>query len=249
MTETPPDVKAHPFFSEAPPLDAKLWRYLSFPRFAYLLQTSHLHFSRVDLFDDHFEGAWPKSDAQHWEKVGQVFSVLFFTEKMRSNVAVSCWIEAPYELAAMWRLYAPGGDGVAVTTTFKKVFYVVKNGEIPGLVNDAGRVKYLDHYTDGLIGQLPAGAPYPNAYAPFTMKHRSYEHEKEVRALITSLQEIAKGGMDLPVSLSDFIDEIVISPFSDDWFGRVVTGLAELSSKLLRSKLARDLFYIGRGNP
>jgi hypothetical protein len=50
------------FFRNAPTPEAKLWRYLSFAKFASLLQSAQLHFIRVDHFDDHFEGAWPKSD-------------------------------------------------------------------------------------------------------------------------------------------------------------------------------------------
>jgi hypothetical protein len=49
----------NPIFSEIPPPDAKLWRYLSFAKFASLLHSQKLHFTRVDRLDDHFEGVWP----------------------------------------------------------------------------------------------------------------------------------------------------------------------------------------------
>jgi len=56
MTEQP---VLHPLFRDGPPPEAKLWRYLSFAKFASVLDSGLLHFTRVDRFDDHFEGAWP----------------------------------------------------------------------------------------------------------------------------------------------------------------------------------------------
>src|SRR5690242_4102968 len=149
------NVHVHPLFRNAPKPEAKLWRYLSFARLASLLQSSRLHFTRVDNFDDHFEGAWPKSDVEHWEKLKD-FRVVRFTELMRQRVAVSCWVESPHESAAMWRLYAPGAEGVAVTTSFGKLHSLVSTAALPGpeWLAGAGRVTYLDHSNKGLIEDL-----------------------------------------------------------------------------------------------
>jgi hypothetical protein len=88
MTEVP----VHPLFRDRPPPAAKLWRYLSFAKFASLLDASQLHFTRIDQFDDHFEGAWPQQDHAKWEKV-QGFNVTAFTERIRTAMGVSCWVE------------------------------------------------------------------------------------------------------------------------------------------------------------
>jgi hypothetical protein len=113
----------HPIFRDRPSSAAKLWRYLSFAKFAALLQSNLLHFTRADQFDDHFEGAWPLSDLRKWQKIAERgFDVASFTESMkRSRVAASCWFESPHESAAMWRLYAPGNEGVAISTNFGKL--------------------------------------------------------------------------------------------------------------------------------
>jgi hypothetical protein len=42
---------------ETPPIRTLLWRYMSFVKLASLLETRSLWFSRVDLFDDPFEGS------------------------------------------------------------------------------------------------------------------------------------------------------------------------------------------------
>src|SRR5262245_51322016 len=146
----------HPIFRNAPPPEAKLWRYLSFAKFASLLHSRQVHFTRVDHFDDHFEGAWPRSDLQYWtnERILRVFNVPGFTEDIRRRrVAASCWFESPHESAAMWRLYAPGEEGVAIVTTFGKLDNLIKTANPSWLVG-AARVKYIDHANEGWIEQV-----------------------------------------------------------------------------------------------
>ena len=41
--------------------DTTLWRYMSFEKFANLLATGSLFFSRADKYDDKFEGYIPES--------------------------------------------------------------------------------------------------------------------------------------------------------------------------------------------
>jgi hypothetical protein len=152
-----PNDPVHPLFRNAPSPEAKLWRYLSFSKFVSLLDSAQLHFTRVDNFDDHFEGAWPKKDFDYWtrERLIGVFKVPDFTEQMKCNVAVSCWFKSPHESAAMWRLYAAGNEGVAIATTFGKLYDLVNAAAIPtNWLSGAGSVEYIDHFKDGLIERL-----------------------------------------------------------------------------------------------
>src|SRR5262245_13292056 len=178
----------HPLFRDVPPAEAKLWRYLSFAKFASLLNSPRLHSTRVDGFDDHFEGAWPKKDLEYWNEILSPFKVPSFTEQMRSFVAASCWIESPHESAAMWRLYAPGDEGIAITTSFGKLNSLVSSaGSMPAnWLAGAGRVLYFDHSNKGLIEKLEKDERLPNTLKPSMLKNISYEHEKEVRALIVA---------------------------------------------------------------
>jgi hypothetical protein len=234
--------------------EAKLWRYLSFAKFASLLQSAQLHFTRVDHFDDHFEGAWPKSDLEYWtkERMIDVFKVANFTEQMRHNVAVSCWFESPHESAAMWRLYAPGNEGVAIATTFGKVHSLVNTADIPaGWLPGAGSVRYVDHFNDGLIKNLRTNERLPNTLMPFMLKNVSYKYENEARAVIIAMppHEIPREGFDLPLNVIGFVEEIVINPFCQTWFNKAVAGVARhygLESKLRESSLSPDVFYIDR---
>jgi hypothetical protein len=80
---------------------------------------------------------------------------------------------------------------------------------------------------------------------PFILKNISYEHEKEVRALIVApLSQIPREGFDLPLNLNDFVDEIVVNPFCQTWFTKAVAGLTDrydLKSKLGKSSLSPEV--------
>src|SRR5262249_7306680 len=118
-----------------------------------------------------------------------------------------------------------------------------------GLVG-AARVTYIDHSNDGWIEKLGEDERRLNVLMPFMLKNISYEHEKEVRALvIAAMEKIGSDGLDLQVSLNDFIDEIVDNPFCQTWFTEAVAGVADrygLESKRRRSSLSPDVFYMDR---
>jgi hypothetical protein len=245
MTEDP----VHPLFRDKPPPEAKLWRYLSFAKFASLLDAGQLHFTRLDQFDDHFEGAWPRQDLDKWERA-EGFYMPEFTERSRIYTAVSCWAESDHESAAMWRLYARGNDGVAIVTSFAKLDELVKSeseAQWPRCLAGVGRVRYLDHFNEGLMEKKGHG----NAFLPFMLKNVSYAHEHEVRALVQlSLNcDIPPGGLDLPIRLTDFVDAIVINPFGQPWFDKTVRGVADrygLADRIRSSVLSPINFYMKR---
>src|SRR5215467_3002595 len=161
----------HPIFRNAPQPEAKLWRYLSFAKFASLLHSRQLHFTPVDHLDDHFEGAWPRTDLEYWtsERMLRAFNVPAFTEDMRRRVVASCWFESPHESAAMWRLYAPGNEGVAIATTFGKLDNLIKTAAKakPMWLFGAARVTYIDHANVGWIEKLGADERRLNVLMPF----------------------------------------------------------------------------------
>jgi hypothetical protein len=256
---TDPAPLLHPILRDVPPRQAKLWRYLTFAKFAAFLESSQLHFTRVDQFDDHFEGAWPKQDIERWGEVRGV-NVPGVTERMRGKTAASCWVESEHESAAMWQLYAPGSEGVAVITSFGKLVDLVHNAKLDDLAGShpgdrgfagAARVRYVDHFGGGLIEEVKEGAPWPNTLWPFMLKNVSYRHENEVRALLVAGfgGEMPPEGVDIPINLQDFVEEIRVTPYAERWFVKAIKGLVErygLLGGLRPSSLSPDAFYIKR---
>lgn len=239
------DAITHPIFHDAPPPETRLWRYLSFAKIVALFQTRTLNFTRIDQFDDHFEGAWPKSDLARFDTLagGQVIPKV--TKTMRQGVAASCWLASDYESAGMWRLYAAGEEGVAITTTAGKLHALV-SAVRPPLIGGISRVRYIDHDNKSLIAELQ-NSPW-NALHPFMSKNVSYEHEKEVRALLIGWPNYAieQTGCALDIEPQTFIDQIVTNPFCKPWFVDAVKGIVEhygLAGKLRTSTLSRSAYY------
>ena len=145
----------------------------------------------------------------------------------------------------MWRLYAAGDEGVAITTTAAKLQALVSAVPPPNF-GGISRVRYIDHVNKSLIAELQ-NSPW-NALHPFMCKNVSYEHEKEVRALIIGWPNsaIEQTGCALVIEPETFIDQIVVNPFCKPWFVDAVKGIVEhygLAGKLHTSGLSRSAFY------
>lgn len=237
---------SHPATPGAPPKQATLWRYMSLTKLLYLLVEKKLAFPRMDSMaaDDPFEGRHSNRTMKELEEAfnsadfpqmtpeqRQRFSEMMFADKT-AEFFVSCWHEGRYESAALWRLYATTGEGVAVRTTM---------GDLTsGLQDDGtertifiGRVEYIDFDTD----RTALG----NVITPFFRKRRSFEHEHEVRLLYWDPmpflpENIPPDGIPRPPSVVNIginpekvIAEIVVSPYASSWvvstISKTVTGL------------------------
>ena len=222
---------------------------MPFSVFVAMISSTRIHFTRVDQFDDHFEGNWPKPDLQYWiEKKADVVPSVTYSLKQR--IAASCWIELDYESAGMWRLYVPDGKGIAITTTYQKLQNLMESHKgAKGIdIADAARVRYVDHFRESLIKELKGNQHLPGAFVPFMLKNISYEHEREVRALVCAdiNNNIDESGCDLRVDLSNFIEKIVVAPTAPNWFANTILEVCrkfELDRALFRSDLSRESFY------
>ena len=206
--------------SQIPDFDSIIWRYMDFAQLISLLDKEALFFCRADKLGDPFEGAWsdPTRNVLHVDDDKRVkvdddcislcgvngnpvvqFDLSSFGENAQPDVKtlvrawqemmlrtkddarftlINCWHENDNESEAMWRLYASRGFGVAIKSSFGKLV----NSFTSRLPNIIARVKYLSYDT----------MPMPLVHsAPFLHKRVSFEHEREVRALITEHIESA----------------------------------------------------------
>ena len=137
---------------------------------------------------------------------------------------MSCWHASEHESDAMWRLYAPGGEGVAIQTTAARLT------ESMGPSDDVllGSVKYVDYDQDVI--------PERNIFSAALHKRRSFEHEREVRALLARLPEEDRDGTPIvnvrrepdflgehvSVKLDVLIEQVRIAPTAPSWFADAV---------------------------
>lgn len=227
---------------QSPDNDDILWRYMDFTKFVSLIESGSLYFSRADKFEDRYEGVYPKHSVEHFsdlcasrfsqsgiEKSESEMMLKLFLEKIssqRSTVAVNCWHKNMHESAAMWKLYLSSSEGVAVKTRFSRLKMAFSKAE-PEI--NIGLVNYIDYDKDH-IG-------FRNTFDPFLYKRMSFEHEKEVRAIVwrrdlvnmgkDDVERLFSHGMAVPCDLRVLIEDIYVSPTSQPWFRNLVASIAE----------------------
>ena len=248
---------------QIPPSEAKLWRYMDFSKYVYLLSKRALFFSSTSKLEDVFEGAKGiVSRKELWDKFYYSFFVSVIKnppkgydcdktpeeieqeasrllEQMnsigimdRESVFVNCWHENLIESEAMWKLYSKDiTNAICIQTTYQSLYYALdRNPDI-----SIGRVNYID---------------FSKRFAPFNgsywYKRKSFEHEKEVRAVIHSRETKAENGIVVPADINLLIENIYISPSAPKWFADVVSDINKkykIKTPLVQSTLIDTPFY------
>jgi hypothetical protein len=249
----------HPSFIQPVDKGVKIWRYMSLPKFLSLLQSKTLFFSRLNYFEDAFEGSLPLAtikqregflyspelqtsfSEEELEERKKTFLDMLSeqTKKLRHEFMVNCWHMSSYESAAMWRLYSRGEPILSIQSTYEDLDKV-----LPPYVM-LGGVRYID-YDSELI-------PYGNVLHPVTYKRKSFEHEKEIRAVVWQANllaetrkhpewnieqlNITESGVAVPIDVKNLIKGVYVDPAASEWFADVVNkvcqenGLGELVHK------------------
>jgi len=240
--------KIHPLFLPSKSLVASIWRYMDFTKFVSMLDNEGLYFTRIDKMEDVFEGSFSKGN----EKLRSVINIGSrardvetgtVIKKLRKWVYVNCWHQNKSESAAMWKLYSKSNESVCIRSTYDKL-----RSCLDDTIN-VGCVRYVDYEKDWV--------PESHPLAPFLYKRLSFEHEKEIRALISTvdLKHIDKiidapdpeeEGIWTPVNLNELIDAIYVAPESAEWFRELVENVAHtygLKKQIIKSALENEPFY------
>lgn len=273
--------RLHDLFPHPEDLDVKIWRYMDLSKFLALLQDGRLYFSRLDQLGDPFEGSISKPSVEtladnafghgnglrylnpdfypdfvrpYWpihlqfsewtpEYQQEFISGLGRIRSGEHSVTyVSCWHMNVGESAAMWRLYSQSSDAVCIRATYRNLYNM-----LPDCIF-MGKVSYVDYDTQYI--------PLDNILAPMMMKRRSFEHEREIRALYyrnfeTHLGDKAVGvlednGAKFSVDLNSLIESVYISPTSPGWFKAVVEKAKEkygLKALVHQSEISQSPIY------
>jgi hypothetical protein len=200
-------------------------------------------FARQNLMFDHISfsdlpdqikqsGEFPFKDEEQWQAhVSTMKMIRHAIWRMRHKNAVNCWHMNNYESAAMWSLYDNSGEGVAVVSTFESLCKSFdKNEEMNVYI---GEVQYVDYEQVA----IPTG----NAFYPLMYKRKSFEHEKEVRAIVAPnpddgvkragedwIEHGIKGaGLYVATDLDQLIHAIYVSPSAQDWVAEMIQDVAD----------------------
>ena len=159
-----------------------------------------------------------------------------FAKWIREWTYVNCWHANEHESAAMWKLYGQADESVAVEADYQTLADALPNTVYLGLV------KYIDYDKQWL--------PEGNTFYPFVHKRKSFEHEREVRAVVqefptdsTGIQTGRKNslsGIQIDIDAGTLVKCVRISPTSPDWFRDLVDATSRqfgYAFRVLRSDL------------
>lgn len=234
--------------------DTILMRYMNFEKFANILATNSLFFTRADKFDDSFEGFTPpsimdifKNEVNRLEKEfginwHQILLKIF--ENWRKYVMCNCWYHGGDESLPMWERYHVRESGIVIKTTMGDF----KNSLRDNLNVFIGNIRYID-YEDYTVPQSLLGMSM--IYTWYFYKRKAFRHEREFRAIIDAypfiidylrthgdsidiqtllndeFPDICETGMRLKVDVDTLICELIVSPYADKWIVKTIKSIVK----------------------
>jgi hypothetical protein len=209
------------------PIDSgKVWRYTSFSRFVWLLQKKQLWLSRADLLGDPWEITLAGDQLAHVisrHPPTDIFSevvpepVMQRTERIinlwRREAFVSCWNASEHESHALWRIYCPSVEGVAMQTTLARLRESV--GDLP--------MYPVTYETPGAHKQTPTRQDL------VTKKRPMFAYEREVRVVLTSGEDAQPEtlGRCIEWDPEKILESIRVHPGADPSFMETVTATVQ----------------------
>lgn len=139
------------------------------------------------------------------------------TKDFRKTTYISCWHGGETESAAMWELYGTSTGSIAIQSTYGKLA-----AGLPDIAH-LGVVRYIRY--DSFDNWIPKRF----VLSPFMYKRKEFEHENEVRALITRSKNEAQGnpGFKVDIDIAKVIETIRVQPTTPAWIRAAIERLLE----------------------
>lgn len=213
----------------------KMWRYMKFSRFLWLLERKQLWLARADLLGDLWEiplagdqlqrvidrhppptlplKAGPKETAMARAKriIG----------KWRKTTFVNCWCASEHESHALWRVYCGATEGVAVETNFGKLVASLRG---PKLLP-------VSYETPGWNTRTPTLEDL------ITKKRPMFDYEHEFR-IVHSVQGAGEApGLPIDWRPEEHLLGIRVHPEADDSFMQTVVAAVASYAPTLKDRV------------
>ncbi len=229
-----------------------IWRYMDFTKFAALLNSRCLFFTRADRFADVFEGSLTRPDIVEVSDIdidaaSQNYSDMkrFLVDRFRYFTFLNCWHMNDVESAAMWQLYLRSSDGIAIRSSVARLKTALASFEDKIIIRP---VRYIDYDTERIeMGDM---------LEPFFYKRRSFEHERELRAVFFDVRLYHDGtsptmhvnlehpehefGIPVAIDPTTLLESVYVAPQATDWFRDLVIALSakfDLTCSINQSRL------------
>lgn len=232
--------------------EVTIWRYTDLVKLLDLLEREALWFTSAAFMDDRFEGSLTFLSTV----INEIDPTITPEAKAAITKASSysprwaylnCWHMSEHESAAMWSLYS-GRYGLAIVSNFQRLATSIDDERTV----QVGIVDYLDYSFDIIDPS--------NIFFRFVSKRKSYEHERELRAIVldipaddegTSAVDLEKRspsqvGLSVSVNPKVLIESIRVAPQTPPWQTDVVRTIVNRllpEVPVLQSELDDDPLY------
>jgi hypothetical protein len=222
--------------------ERRVWRYMSFSRFVWLLHRKQLWLARADTLGDPWKIALAGAQLDHiirrhppprvplseanWESAMK--RVARIIPAWRQQTFVNCWSASDHESHALWRIFCGPTEGVAIQTTLGK------------LHNSSGGVSIFP-----VVYEQPGShRRTPELIELATRKRLMFDYEREVRLIHIADRDQAETlgvcelGRCLDWNPEDHADGVLVHPPADASFMETVTGVVEHFAPALRGRVS-----------
>lgn len=220
----------------------RVWRYMSFSRFVWLLQRKQLWLARADTLGDPWEIALAGEQLDHVIRHHPITPLHLMGDKRetavervariipawRQQTFVNCWNASDHESHALWRIYCGPTEGVAVQTTLGKL-----------------------HESSGGVSLFPVIYEPPGSHRRTpelidlaTRKRPMFDYEREVRLVYVAEEDqaeilaVRELGRCLDWNPEDHAARVLVHPLADASFMESVTGAVDHYAPTLRDRVA-----------
>jgi hypothetical protein len=220
----------------------KVWRYMSFAKFVWMLKKKHLWLPNVRYLEDKWEltpdtsqinyiiDGMKKYANEHSDesmlKENFLMRIAGLVDVYRDETFVSCWNASEHESHALWKIYCPTSEGVAIQTSLDRL----KRSVDPWPVFEVSYAPYKEDNGNPLLMLI-------------VRKRPMYAYEQEVRVVLSqdapqseNLSRIPKG-TEIPWSPEDHIENIWIHPDAQPFFAECVTEIVKLFAPKLEHQV------------
>lgn len=248
-----------------------IWRYIDLPKFEGLLHDQGLFLCRSDKFSDPYEASIPKREADYRIKEHMKVAASFgrqttlekamensnsignLHKRFRRGFVVNCWHMSTTESDAMWRLYLKTNEGVAIQSSYKRLYDSLKHNEEEIFIS---RVRYLDYEKDIWHHKEFYPVTKYNLFTPIVHKRLAFIHENELR-VFQQLNEAVDNptywqsqanqfGKTISCDINILIDKVILPPTAEDDVLKKVEDLMtkyDCKAQIIKSKLNDPPIY------
>jgi len=253
----------------AKPQSATLWKYFDLHRFIYFLNEKKLFFTRLDKFEDPFEGVAtrllrrdakyakvPKSFDEFTKNISKKEQAQLLREKKlhdyvkKQEISISqtrqyinCWFSGDRESMAMWNLYS-NADSVALKISFDNLESCIKSVFENFIEENGNRVSIIGDSVQYLrLNPFDEKLPKQLVRYSSLKKDVSYDYENEYRFLIYTIKNLDKvqDFYAIPLNIDELQLTVITHPNMEDWKFKNIETLIEISKSKLRLEKSSTL--------